>query len=87
MAYCGPRGIPLSAFLGWSQDDQDAALAWQADQAQRCPRCGTHPDDPAGEASKHVCRGCARIHEAQESVLERARPFTHIRLSPLPARP
>ena len=41
MAYCGPRGIPLSTFLGWAVDDQAAALAWQADDASRCPNCGT----------------------------------------------
>lgn len=44
MAYCGPRGIPLSVFLTWHQNDQDAALAWQAHESRRYPD-GTHPDD------------------------------------------
>jgi hypothetical protein len=44
MDYCGPRGIPLSTFLDWDQQDQDAALMWQAHEARRFPD-GTHPDD------------------------------------------
>jgi hypothetical protein len=44
MAYCGPRGLPLSEFLDWEQADQDAALGWQARENQRYPD-GTHPDD------------------------------------------
>ncbi len=82
MAYCGPRGIPLSTFLGWSQADQDAALAWQADQAQRCPRCGTHEDEDPGEAVKHVCRGCARTSAASDTIKAEHRGFTTVRLRP-----
>lgn len=37
-----PLGIPHSEFLSWSEDDQDKALAWQAEQADQCPSCG-HP--------------------------------------------
>lgn len=44
MAYCGPRGIALSVFLSWNQNDQDAALAWSAHESRRYPD-GTHPDD------------------------------------------
>jgi hypothetical protein len=44
MDYCGPRGIPLSVFLDWDQQDQDNALMWQAHEARRYPD-GTHPDD------------------------------------------
>lgn len=63
MAYCGPRGIPLSQFLGWSEHDQAAALAWQSHEAARCPHCGTHPqewrDDPhAYTAQPRGCLGC-----------------------------
>lgn len=55
MAYCGPRGIPKSIFLGrewptagepmWTEDDTDVALAWLRDQRERCPRCGSTPGD------------------------------------------
>jgi hypothetical protein len=71
MDYCGPRGIPLSAFLTWPDPDQDAALYWQKRERERCGSCGTHPDDwrrqfggdPHWEwkAKQHYCRGC-EIH-------------------------
>lgn len=65
MAYCGPRGIPLSKFLQWSPDDQQAALAWQADQDERCPHCGTadwewEENRDAYSTEVRVCRGCHR---------------------------
>ena len=44
MAYCGPRGIRYSEFLGWSDLDRSAALAWQADQDARCGGCGQYRD-------------------------------------------
>lgn len=44
LAYCVPKGIPLSQFLSWSQADQDAALEFTAHEARRFPD-GTHPDD------------------------------------------
>lgn len=44
MAYCGPRGIPYTTFLGddngWDDLSRAAALAWQADQDKRCQGCG-----------------------------------------------
>jgi hypothetical protein len=70
MAYCGPRGIPLSVFLSWDTDDQDAALLWQAREARRCSGCGTHPDDwdpdaggrrDAYHATVEVCPGCRTV--------------------------
>jgi hypothetical protein len=64
MAYCGPRGIPLSTFLAWPIDDQEAALLWQAEEDQRCRSCGTaawewEENFFAYQASQQVCRGCA----------------------------
>lgn len=63
MNYCGPRGIPLHAFLEWPQESQDAALAWAAHEARRCPGCRTHRDDWADRAEPvhwhdEVCPGC-----------------------------
>ena len=75
MAYCGPRGIALSAFLSWSQADQDAALGWAAHEARRCSGCGTHPDDwneAAGgsryayHAEIHQCEGCMHLQRTKE---------------------
>jgi hypothetical protein len=70
MDYCGPRGLPRSRFLGWRQDDQDAALLWVIRTRQRCGECGTHPDDwdpevgghgRAHVAHEYTCRGCAAL--------------------------
>jgi hypothetical protein len=73
MAYCGPRGIPLSVFLGrpvrpgvdpeWTASDQENALAWADFEARRCNNCGTHPDEWADDkyayhAHLTECRGC-----------------------------
>jgi hypothetical protein len=40
MRYIGPKGIPYSEWLGWDQFSRDAAMAWQAREADRCPQCG-----------------------------------------------
>jgi len=70
MGYCGPRGIPLSTFLSWSQEDQDAALAWQGYEARRDSTCGYHPDEGKVHAHIDVCPGCVarekRLKEASE---------------------
>ncbi len=57
LAYCAPRGIPLSVFLGrdvypgepqWSPDDAVAALDWLAHEMGRCSGCGHQLADTAG---------------------------------------
>jgi hypothetical protein len=71
MSYCGPRGIPHSHFLGgppvWQPDDREKALWWEIHERQRCPHCGTRPDEWNEEAGGdrhayhvdvHHCRGC-----------------------------
>jgi hypothetical protein len=71
MAYCGPRGIPLSDFLSWSDDDQDAALGWQSDDNARCRSCGTHPDEwrVGGRRAFHAharrCPGCEQLEQVR----------------------
>ncbi|NCT90256.1 hypothetical protein GXB85_04715 [Cellulomonas sp. APG4] len=66
MAYCGPRGIPLSVFLGWAQADQDAALAWVGYEARRCSSCGYHPDEGPRHAHIDVCPGCVSREAAAQ---------------------
>lgn len=75
MAYCGPRGIPLTTFLDWPEQDQDAALVWQAHEGRRCPSCHTHPDDwtpgkggrrDAYRAEVIVCPGCRELDAAKD---------------------
>lgn len=77
MAYCGPRGIPLSAFLAWPEADQEAALAWQAHADAACPGCGTRSDDWDEAAGGHRqawiaqaarCPGCAAVERMHEQV-------------------
>jgi hypothetical protein len=92
MAYCGPRGIPLTTFLSWADSDQDAALQWQVHESRRCPSCGTHPDvwDPAegGDrfaltAEPFVCRGCERLEQLQGSdAIPQDVKGMHLRLVP-----
>ena len=60
--YCAPRGIPHSDFLNWEQDDQDKALAWQVDEADKCPGCGTRSYEADDyEVGKITCRVCKDI--------------------------
>jgi hypothetical protein len=71
MDYCGPNGIPLSTFLSWPIDDQEAALWWQAEKQVPCSNCGTaewewEEDPNAYEIAKSVCKGCAMIQAAQK---------------------
>lgn len=93
MAYCGPKGIPLSVFLSWPEADQEAALAWQAHENRRCSGCGTHPDDwsPKAGGDRHAyhpehdsCPGCAALERYRESkhVQESKRHGLQIRLAP-----
>lgn len=92
MAYCGPRGIPLSTFLAWPEDDQNAALMWQAYEARRCGSCGTHPDvwdpeaggDPMALAPEpYHCRGCERLEQLRDSdAVDPHAKGIHLRLVP-----
>lgn len=67
MAYCAPRGLPHSEFLRWDADDRDKALTWLMHDLERCPSCGTRPEDwdPEHGGDRHAyawepraCRGC-----------------------------
>ena len=44
MDYCGPIGLPHSKFLGWSEEDQDKAIAWHVNKLMTC-QCGTDPGE------------------------------------------
>ena len=76
MDYCGPKGIPLSSFLSWTVDDQDAALWWQAELNLRCRNCGTaewewEQDPYAYGVVQKVCKGCAMTQAAQRQAEEK----------------
>lgn len=68
MAYCGPKGIALSAFLDWPQEDQDAALEWAAYENRRCGRCGSHPAEGTNHVHVDLCQGCQRLDAVREDV-------------------
>jgi hypothetical protein len=71
--YCCPRGLSHSHFLGgpavFTDDDQDKALAWQAEQASLCGGCGlplAETTDPANEYAYETealrCFACRAKH-------------------------
>lgn len=89
MAYCGPRGIPLSTFLQWPADDQAAALSWLAEDRLRCTSCGTaewewEADPDAYQAEARVCMGCHRSGLERKAMQQTAEhmPGLYIRLTP-----
>jgi hypothetical protein len=90
MAYCGPKGIPLSTFLTWRDDDQEAALAWQAYENRRCGDCGTHPEDwdetqggsrDAWRVQPTICEGCVALQQARDNDELRNRRGVHLHLT------
>lgn len=90
MEYCGPRGIAHSTFLDWDQSDRDKALWWLIHDRERCPGCGTRPEEWVGDKDAFIpeathCRGCevkARADEGFEKVRKQYRRGTSMRLTP-----
>lgn len=83
MAYCGPRGIPLSTFLGWPEEDQQAALMWQQHEGRRCQDCSTHREDwidengrirtvPPQHWHEEICPGCQAKQRAAKAAAQDA---------------
>jgi hypothetical protein len=77
MDYCGPRGIPHSTFLEWSASDRDKALWWLIHERERCPSCGTRPEEWTGDRDAYVpmpttCRGC-EVKAQGDEIFERHR--------------
>lgn len=93
MAYCGPRGIELDAFLRWSRRSQNAALEWAAHEARRCGGCGTHPEDWAENPHAHhahlseECPGCVSRSRLQRELKDsELPPGVQVVLAPMPAK-
>ena len=87
MDYCGPNGIPHSRFLGWSEDDQDKALAWQRHVALACAGCGTREAeweaDPLAWMGDIVhCPGCAALEQERENIPPESPRGLRVRLVP-----
>ena len=72
MDYCAPRGIPYERFLRWGPLSQDAAIAWQRRENDRCQGCHQLRSDLVDEhgverrnipvrAVDWYCPGCAAL--------------------------
>lgn len=89
LAYCVPLGIPHSRFLSWTEDDQDKALAWRAEQAQHCHSCGTRRDEWEDDPFAYVvhsdqCPGCELLEIEQEEQEDDAHPEKGMKVFLLP---
>lgn len=88
LAYCVPKGIPYSTFLGWSDEDRNAALDFEAAMRTVCRSCGTRAAEWAEDRFAYVgqfysCPGCEVIDQERRNVPESALPYTQIYLAPL----
>jgi hypothetical protein len=94
MAYCGPRGIPHSHFLGgppvWTREDRDKALWWHIHELGRCPECGTRYDewDPTKGGHDHAyvhelrkCWGCVEKAKGEDKVTDKMGPGVSVSLT------
>jgi len=61
----------------WTQQDRDKAIWHARYKAERCPSCGTHPDDwdPDKGGDRHAyvavqtrCAGCAALEQEQDAI-------------------
>ncbi|HEY9354609.1 MAG TPA: hypothetical protein VIP28_15210 [Nocardioides sp.] len=77
MDVCEAYDIRHSEFLRWDADDRDKAIWHEIHKRQRCPSCGTRPDewDPekggrpdAYRAVVHRCPGCAALEAKREDM-------------------
>lgn len=75
MRVCEKYQISYSEFLGWDDDDQDLAIAYEIFQADKCGRCGTsrerwESDRFAYEPVVERCRGCEMMEKQQQTLTE-----------------
>lgn len=72
VAYSVNHGIPHSTFLGWSERDQDLALAHEVRVADRCPGCGcpaADMDDPgAFTVISDACVHCEQMRQVEAAI-------------------
>lgn len=81
MAACARLGISHSHFLGgpdvFTRTDRDLAVWFEIYEGERCPSCGTRPNewdpeqgghDHAYVAKLHKCYGCAERARAEKRI-------------------
>ena len=68
----------------WTRDDRLFALAWQAEEADKCPGCRglwSETTDPEAfedyEATSRTCHRCAEKDRLKESLGKDERAVTH----------
>lgn len=77
-------------FLGWSDLDQDKALAWRREQAKCCRDCGTRKSQWAEDKFAFVghietCPGCELLEAEQEhAAQEKERGSKGLKVSLIP---
>lgn len=64
--------------MSWAEDDQDKALAWMRDQAERCGGCGTKRSEWDADRDAYVgnierCSGCERTAMEHENIDQAAK--------------
>lgn len=72
-----PLGIPHSAFLSWSEDDQDAALAFMRAKTELCS-CGTRAAEWEADRFAYTgtiwrCPGCELLELERQNIPENAK--------------
>lgn len=73
MAVCADYKIPHSEFLEWDTDDRNKAIWWQIQERERCPSCGTRPEEWSDDNNAYIgdvirCRGCEVRQRTEETV-------------------
>lgn len=73
LAFSNRAGIPLSLFRGWSDEDQDLALGYEALRRDTCPGCGVperdmrNPDAPWTPRVR-TCRHCEGLAQERHRI-------------------
>jgi hypothetical protein len=88
--------LPLSGFLEWEPEDQDAAIAYilhvRSEEASRCQSCGTREEDwvdpdskrtypfPQYEAVNELCYGCQALYRSRDDIQSEEREYVRPRI-------
>lgn len=62
-------------FLEWDDADQDKALAWMVEDADRCSGCGTQSyEEPTSSIGEITCLVCSKLELRRADVFETPHP-------------
>jgi hypothetical protein len=82
-------GIPHSEFLSWDEHDQEAAIEYELHAGERCPNCGTFPDEWLNDKGQphtvdpyiaHTvnCLGCETLSAARDEIPDKQRDHIYV---------